>query len=114
MIRRPPRSTLFPYTTLFRSPEDGRFVAAIIVLIGKDIPAVEVEGIATQPLVYDDIRRGRGRGRPAPGRAASKRPEPRRPEAQRPEAKRPDAKPVDEKRAEAAHQGAAPQPIRPA
>src|SRR5258708_28733386 len=24
MIRRPPRSTLFPYTTLFRSPEDER------------------------------------------------------------------------------------------
>src|SRR5258708_23093731 len=24
MIRRPPRSTLFPYTTLFRSPADGR------------------------------------------------------------------------------------------
>src|SRR6266550_6452524 len=24
MIRRPPRSTLFPYTTLFRSPERGR------------------------------------------------------------------------------------------
>src|SRR5947208_11617934 len=23
MIRRPPRSTLFPYTTLFRSPIDG-------------------------------------------------------------------------------------------
>src|SRR2546428_6443171 len=23
MIRRPPRSTLFPYTTLFRSPDDG-------------------------------------------------------------------------------------------
>src|SRR5256884_7543869 len=23
MIRRPPRSTLFPYTTLFRSPQDG-------------------------------------------------------------------------------------------
>src|SRR2546421_8043393 len=32
MIRRPPRSTLFPYTTLFRSPrrqpEDDRGVAA--------------------------------------------------------------------------------------
>src|SRR5258707_4053715 len=29
MIRRPPRSTLFPYTTLFRSPfaDDGRDVA---------------------------------------------------------------------------------------
>src|SRR2546422_7754812 len=24
MIRRPPRSTLFPYTTLFRSPAHGR------------------------------------------------------------------------------------------
>src|SRR5471030_3019440 len=24
MIRRPPRSTLFPYTTLFRSQRDGR------------------------------------------------------------------------------------------
>src|SRR2546430_5443835 len=24
MIRRPPRSTLFPYTTLFRSPADDR------------------------------------------------------------------------------------------
>src|SRR5947199_8084861 len=28
MIRRPPRSTLFPYTTLFRSPDDpgGRYI----------------------------------------------------------------------------------------
>src|SRR2546427_5329120 len=25
MIRRPPRSTLFPYTTLFRSVQDGAF-----------------------------------------------------------------------------------------
>src|SRR2546427_8465491 len=28
MIRRPPRSTLFPYTTLFRSPAHGRHRAA--------------------------------------------------------------------------------------
>src|SRR5260370_30096183 len=27
MIRRPPRSTLFPYTTLFRSPPDPRSTA---------------------------------------------------------------------------------------
>src|SRR2546426_5548487 len=27
MIRRPPRSTLFPYTTLFRSPEERRRAA---------------------------------------------------------------------------------------
>src|SRR2546426_8137663 len=36
MIRRPPRSTLFPYTTLFRSlaadrlRSEGRFVAALL------------------------------------------------------------------------------------
>src|SRR5260370_11235458 len=30
MIRRPPRSTLFPYTTLFRSLEDGRFMPCSI------------------------------------------------------------------------------------
>src|SRR3712207_8538273 len=28
MIRRPPRSTLFPYTTLFRSPEGGEKTGA--------------------------------------------------------------------------------------
>src|SRR5258708_19878386 len=27
MIRRPPRSTLFPYTTLFRSPRQGQAAA---------------------------------------------------------------------------------------
>src|SRR5947199_7048874 len=26
MLRRPPRSTLFPYTTLFRSPEDETWI----------------------------------------------------------------------------------------
>src|SRR2546430_7730307 len=30
MIRRPPRSTLFPYTTLFRSTLDG--------LVGEEVP----------------------------------------------------------------------------
>src|SRR5260221_4997704 len=29
MIRRPPRSTLFPYTTLFRSVAEGREVEAV-------------------------------------------------------------------------------------
>src|SRR2546427_8306487 len=28
MIRRPPRSTLFPYTTLFRSPSAVRYLSA--------------------------------------------------------------------------------------
>src|SRR3989442_2012529 len=34
MIRRPPRSTLFPYTTLFRSlPPDASFVTVLRALI---------------------------------------------------------------------------------
>src|SRR3712207_7992086 len=50
MIRRPPRSTLFPYTTLFRShqraqpvgvaPAPGRDVAALLLRV----PAREVPG----------------------------------------------------------------------
>src|SRR5258705_9085597 len=32
MIRRPPRSTLFPYTTLFRSPADPRVPTPLKVL----------------------------------------------------------------------------------
>src|SRR2546422_7683843 len=42
MIRRPPRSTLFPYTTLFRSPDHepprrfGR-LAALLVHAGRDV-----------------------------------------------------------------------------
>src|SRR5258708_9471122 len=40
MIRRPPRSTLFPYTTLFRSVE-----AAQVVLVGRvvAVPGDDVE-----------------------------------------------------------------------
>src|SRR3712207_6896365 len=30
MIRRPPRSTLFPYTTLFRSPWRGDVLAVVV------------------------------------------------------------------------------------
>src|SRR2546430_6557049 len=36
MIRRPPRSTLFPYTTLFRSPDLGRVDEA--ALAHDDLP----------------------------------------------------------------------------
>src|SRR3712207_8325946 len=34
MIRRPPRSTLFPYTTLFRSHRVSRFAEAIAIIHG--------------------------------------------------------------------------------
>src|SRR5256885_5395548 len=45
MIRRPPRSTLFPYTTLFRSPEGAR----ILGLNGAEIvfnPSATVAGLS--------------------------------------------------------------------
>src|SRR3712207_8401168 len=37
MIRRPPRSTLFPYTTLFRSSEPGA---------GSDLAALQTRAVA--------------------------------------------------------------------
>src|SRR5258708_15815979 len=49
MIRRPPRSTLFPYTTLFRSPE-VQDLAALLTKMGARIegagtPVIRVEGV---------------------------------------------------------------------
>src|SRR2546428_1819565 len=54
MIRRPPRSTLFPYTTLFRSPgslvsrarQDRRAMSALEQALGG--PAIEVVAKATR------------------------------------------------------------------
>src|SRR5260370_22956680 len=37
MIRRPPRSTLFPYTTLFRSPEIAGTAPGLAVAIGASV-----------------------------------------------------------------------------
>src|SRR2546421_11314963 len=55
MIRRPPRSTLFPYTTLFRS------VVAIITLalgIGASTAIFSViENILMEPFPYPDAQR---------------------------------------------------------
>src|SRR5258705_8014666 len=47
MIRRPPRSTLFPYTTLFRSPED-RMVRELLV-------RRQVEGVAGHDVLVVDL-----------------------------------------------------------
>src|SRR5258708_24361007 len=52
MIRRPPRSTLFPYTTLFRSwrqrqdldDELRRLVVVLLLLEGVRIPAADQPG----------------------------------------------------------------------
>src|SRR2546429_1374967 len=49
MIRRPPRSTLFPYTTLFRSP-DAEVRAALFALHlkkrGRDVAAFDLGKLA--------------------------------------------------------------------
>src|SRR5256885_12927737 len=46
MIRRPPRSTLFPYTTLFRSMEERRTVLAAVLLAVFQLLAEVVRGDA--------------------------------------------------------------------
>src|SRR5258708_24623988 len=46
MIRRPPRSTLFPYTTLFRSPDPGLPAVATCMgchsMVGPDRPKTDL------------------------------------------------------------------------
>src|SRR3712207_8459054 len=65
MIRRPPRSTLFPYTTLFRS-EEGTWRGELEVR-RKDGTAVPVEVLATVvrlptgPLYLSALRDARER-----------------------------------------------------
>src|SRR2546430_3565407 len=39
MIRRPPRSTLFPYTTLFRSELRARLAGGLVEVVERDVPA---------------------------------------------------------------------------
>src|SRR2546422_3613637 len=45
MIRRPPRSTLFPYTTLFRSPEGQqlRLGSALVAVTTPCEPCIQME-----------------------------------------------------------------------
>lgn len=50
----------------FATPDDGKNIAAIVKLIGKEIPTITIDGIESQPFGEGDGRRGRGRGRGAP------------------------------------------------
>src|SRR2546430_7312942 len=68
MIRRPPRSTLFPYTTLFRSLRPpGAFDAGRFVELGGDrLQAGQVEEHVKARILpdgQDHHRGGRQRGR---------------------------------------------------
>src|SRR3712207_7349676 len=51
MIRRPPRSTLFPYTTLFRSAGPGHQTDALILSIraGVRVPEEDCAPVGAQP-----------------------------------------------------------------
>src|SRR5258705_9146859 len=42
MIRRPPRSTLFPYTTLFRSPGSALIVTVTVVRVALSQPVAAI------------------------------------------------------------------------
>src|SRR5256885_6235929 len=44
MIRRPPRSTLFPYTTLFRSPHDVCGAGVIDQHLGQPAVGAQADG----------------------------------------------------------------------
>src|SRR3989454_7472292 len=59
MIRRPPRSTLFPYTTLFRSgdPELGRIVARHLAVWMSYEDAVRVAELKTRMSRFERIRK---------------------------------------------------------
>src|ERR1017187_8215334 len=48
MIRRPPRSTLFPYTTLFRSPNLRRPAAAPLRFLQKSWPQPHLDRKSTR------------------------------------------------------------------
>src|SRR3712207_6848623 len=65
MIRRPPRSTLFPYTTLFRSverwrPHDVGILAIVAVialaesLLGEAVLGIEREGGGVRDAHFQD------------------------------------------------------------
>src|SRR5256885_13048293 len=52
MIRRPPRSTLFPYTTLFRSGTTG--LPKGVMLSHKNLVCNAVQSVATARITFED------------------------------------------------------------
>src|SRR2546430_7603121 len=60
MIRRPPRSTLFPYTTLFRSNAQPGTVAASSLVAPSEIgPQLEVVKACLNPALHEGQKRFR-------------------------------------------------------
>src|SRR5260370_31541981 len=59
MIRRPPRSTLFPYTTLFRSHHDA------LARIGGEGPGIDVAGVNGPQISRPVHKRARSEWHPS-------------------------------------------------
>src|SRR3712207_7736640 len=59
MIRRPPRSTLFPYTTLFRSDHRAAFASALVAQEPR-LFAVPVTALLGLALVVQLLAAGEG------------------------------------------------------
>src|SRR3989442_9694612 len=59
MIRRPPRSTLFPYTTLFRSAEGARLraVGVEVERAGDDLALADERSRALDDVGRDEVKR---------------------------------------------------------
>src|SRR2546430_12579377 len=57
MIRRPPRSTLFPYTTLFRSCRPARHECPRQKLFDRTLPSVDDEFRFSDCLVHNESDR---------------------------------------------------------
>src|SRR3712207_7101033 len=55
MIRRPPRSTLFPYTTLFRSALHLAFLERLVTTIGVALATIQA-GRRTEQLLAQSQR----------------------------------------------------------
>src|SRR5256885_16962748 len=60
MIRRPPRSTLFPYTTLFRSYHETNFSMAYSSHISWQSPESPVPNEVYPSLAFDSLFENRG------------------------------------------------------
>jgi superfamily II DNA/RNA helicase len=75
-IGRTGRAGLSGRSFMLAAPEDGKAVAEIVKLIGREVPLVTIEGVTSAELDYT-ARRGRG-ARPAERSAASPPPRPDR------------------------------------
>src|SRR2546427_3443096 len=63
MIRRPPRSTLFPYTTLFRSPRSGCSTSSCRERAGPERSSRARPAFPGRPAATKNRRRGKSSAR---------------------------------------------------